>query len=85
MLTFVQFRQFLNLNLFITFQLDIDGSNLARGAAARLSHASPLRVIDENEPPESNQSTPINHQVPNLHHYFLLLQLKRGLKALHKC
>ena len=39
-----------------------DGSNQPR-AAARLSHAYPLRVIDENDPPESNQSSVLNHQV----------------------
>jgi len=39
-----------------------DGGNLQRGAP-RLAHASPLRVIDENDPPESAQSSAVHNQV----------------------
>ncbi len=46
------------------FQVDVDGGNFQR-AGGRLAHSSPLRVIDENDPAESNQSSAMNQQVSN--------------------
>ena len=46
-------------------QIDVDGANFQR-VGPRVAHSSPLRVIDENDPADSNQAAAAaggNHQV----------------------